>query len=305
MFPRVQLYGGALKAAECCHVQHAVLHQSRRAIELEVLFDTPQPGDICSMLERAICADYSLSELSLKLVDLDEVPLPEEFPATTVSLPPEEDIPLPEEPPMPEEAPDWMPPPDLNEEDLFNQTEALREEKLKAARKAMPKADPSKRKRREPKAPGEDMLYGKSIRGHSIPISDISLDLGTVCVTGRIFADNSRELKKRNAWVVSFDITDDTNSVTVSKFMENKQAEPLMKELKKGKYVTVEGKLSLSHYTNDLELAPFAISKADPPPARKDTSEEKRVELHLHTRFSTMDATVEVKEAVKRAIAWA
>ncbi len=301
MFPRVQLHGGALRAAEGCRVQRAVLHPAHRSIELEVVFDRLQTPDTCSLLQRAICADYALSELLLRTVNpgvparSTEVSLPAE-------RPPEEEIPLPEEArPAPSDRPEETLPANLKQQDLFSQTEALREQKLKAM-VSRPKEPPKRRPR--PAKAGSEMIFGKSIRGHAIPMRDLSLDLGVVCVTGKIFANNSRELKKRNAWVISFDMTDHTNSVTVSKFMEGKQAEPLMAELKKGSYVTVEGKLSLSRFTNDIELAPYAIAKAPPPPARMDTSEEKRVELHLHTRFSTMDALVEVKDAVKRAISW-
>lgn len=107
-----------------------------------------------------------------------------------------------------------------------------------------------------------------------------------VTVTGKVFGIDHRELKKRNAWVIRFYVTDNTNSVTVSKFMENRAAKPILEGIKKGMYVTVEGKLGL--YNGDLELSPFAIAEAEAPPARKDRAEEKRVELHLHTRFSKM-----------------
>ena len=298
MFPRVQLYGGVLSAAQGCRVQRAVIHPTRRSIELEVLFDQPQKQIVRSALERAICADYNLSELVIHPAELSEFPLPEE-------VPPAEEVPLPEEAPpeaepIPAPVEEWNGPMELTEEALFSQTEALRAERMKQVLSVRPQTAPKKKR---PEAKG-DLILGKSIRGHVIPMKDLSLDLGTVCVTGRIFADNSRALKKRNAWVVSFDITDNTNSITVSKFLENKQAEPLMAELKKGAYVTVEGKVNLSRFSGELELSPYAIAKAAPPPPRMDGSPEKRVELHLHTRFSTMDGLVEVKDAVKRAISW-
>ena len=63
------------------------------------------------------------------------------------------------------------------------------------------------------------MIYGKSIRGKVIPMREVSLDLRRVVVSGKVFAVDHRELKKRNAWVVRFHMTDNTNSVTVSKFM--------------------------------------------------------------------------------------
>ena len=63
------------------------------------------------------------------------------------------------------------------------------------------------------------LLYGKhEIKRESIPMSTLELDMGTVIVKGDVFAVDHRELKKRGAWVVCFDVTDYTGSVRVSKF---------------------------------------------------------------------------------------
>ena len=311
MFPRCSVQGRLYDAAACCVVQHAVISPARRAIELEVSFSVPQSPEICERLERVLRRDYDLTCVELKLVDLAQVtqaiaqleleqdaaekdwpPVPAEV---TAQSEPEESAPPPAEAAVPAMA---------SAQDLFARTKAMRARRMKSVPKIAPPAGKRPKSYHLVAVPSDEMLFGKRIRGHSIPMSDLDLNLRTVCVTGRIFSDNSRELKKRNAWVVSFNITDNTNSVTVSKFMEKKEAEPLMKALKKGTYVTVEGKLSLSRYSNDMELNPFAIAKADPPAERQDTAPEKRVELHLHTRFSTMDALTEVKDAVKRAIKW-
>lgn len=302
MFPRCRLQGELYRAAQGCRVHHAAIHTAQRRLELQVSFSHPAMMERTAGLERVICRSYALNGVAMR--PAEGVPAPAGQPIAEVVPPP----PPPEEAPPPIE-PVFIPVPVETPQDVFAKAEAMRAEKLKAASKVNP-APAAKQKKRMPGSgavPAEgdsNMIFGKRIRGHSIPMSDLSLDLGTVCVTGRIFADNSRELKKRNAWVVSFDITDNTNSVTVSKFMENKEAEPVMKLLKKGTYVTVEGKLSMNRFTNEMELSPFAIGKAEPPAERKDTAPEKRVELHLHTRFSTMDALTEVKDAVKRAIKW-
>ena len=69
-------------------------------------------------------------------------------------------------------------------------------------------------------------------------------------------------------------------------------------------WVIVEGKLGISNYSKEMELSPNAIAPAKAPDPRMDLAKEKRVELHLHTRFSSMDGLTEVKDAVKRAISW-
>ena len=154
-------------------------------------------------------------------------------------------------------------------------------------------------------APASDpqVIFGKRNPDPAIPMRDLTLDMNIATVEGTVFAVNHRELPKRKAWVISFDMTDNTNSITVSQFMEDSKAKPILDGVKAGMYVKVKGRINLSRYTNDMELIPFSIQLAEQV-SRKDRSPEKRVELHMHTRFSTMDALTEPADIVKRAISW-
>ncbi len=147
-------------------------------------------------------------------------------------------------------------------------------------------------------------FYGKAFKGTPTPMQELNLDMGTVIVQGRVFNVDHRELKKRNAWVVNFDMTDNFGSVRVSRFLENKEAKSIVDGIKAGSVVQVQGKLQVDNYTNETVLKPFAIMPGEMP-KRKDTAEgEKRVELHLHTVMSNMDALTNTEEAIKQAAAW-
>lgn len=58
---------------------------------------------------------------------------------------------------------------------------------------------------------------------------------------------------------------------------------------KPGKWLRVQGFISFSRFENDIVLEPLAVQAAEAP-VRVDTAPEKRVELHLHTTMSMMDA---------------
>ena len=119
-----------------------------------------------------------------------------------------------------------------------------------------------------------------------------------------MFAVNHKELKKRNAWVVNFDMTDYTGSIRVNRFMEADQAKPLIDAIQKpGKWLRVQGFISFSRFENDIVLEPLAVQAAEAP-VRVDTAPEKRVELHLHTTMSMMDALTKTGEAVATAARW-
>jgi len=150
----------------------------------------------------------------------------------------------------------------------------------------------------------QDTIFGKPFKGKAIPMQDLTLDMGFVIVEGRVFNVEHKELTKRNAWVINFDITDHTSSIRVSKFMENKVAKPILDAVSVGSVLKIQGKLQMDDYTNEMVLRPNAIIPGQME-KRKDLAKgEKRVELHLHTVMSNMDALTNTKAAIKQAAAW-
>ena len=178
--------------------------------------------------------------------------------------------------------------------DLYAQLEAMRR---KVLNQSMPGGGHGK--------PKVKQLYGK-INGKKkpVPLGELQLDMGSVLVEGTVFNVEHRELPKRKAWVICFDITDNTGSIRVNQFLEGEVANPIVKGIKKGQRVQVQGRLNVSRFENDMVLEPYGINEVPMPEGRKDTAEEKRIELHLHTKMSMMDALCDGKAIVKRAIEW-
>jgi len=188
------------------------------------------------------------------------------------------------------------------EDDPFRRTEAIREAALKAVTVQTSGIHLEKKAK-------EKTIYGKITRKNVILIKDLSMDMGTVVVEGDVFNVEHKELPKRKAWVVSFDITDYTGSIRVNRFMEQDEAKPIIDGVKMGKSggprLKIQGTLAMSRYEGEMVLEPVGIVEGKKE-MRKDEApvDEKRVELHLHTRMSAMDATTDAAAAVKRAIAW-
>ncbi|MBP1737639.1 MAG: polC [Oscillospiraceae bacterium] len=183
------------------------------------------------------------------------------------------------------------------EDDAFRRTEAIRAEALK-------KLVPVKSRKKElGSGGGSTELFGRVSKKTPVPMRDLQMDMGLVMVEGDVISVEHRELKKRGAWVVCFDITDYTNSVRVSKFMPGDEAQPILSGVKQGQHLQVQGYLSFNRFEGDMVLEPTGIISAKKA-EKQDLAEEKRVELHLHTRMSMMDALTDTKTVVKRAIAW-
>ena len=180
------------------------------------------------------------------------------------------------------------------EERLFRQTEEIRRDALKKAMAA----------HREETGFHARRIFGtRAIRKKPVPMGSLQLDMGVVVVEGDVFAVEHRELTRRNAWVVSFDVTDYTGSIRVSKFMPGDEGRPIVDGVRTGMHLKIAGKLNLNRFDNDMVLEPAAIETAEKQ-VRKDLAEQKRVELHLHTRMSAMDALTDTKDVIKRAISW-
>ena len=159
-------------------------------------------------------------------------------------------------------------------------------------------------KKKEEPVQNTETIYGKPFKGTSVPMKDLTLDMGGVIVEGRVFAIEHKELKKRNAWVINFDMTDNSGSIRINRFMEAGEAKPILEAVTEGAVLRVQGKLMINQFDNEMILKPFAMMPGFMP-KRKDLAEgEKRVELHLHTTMSNMDALTDTAAAVKQAAAW-
>ena len=184
---------------------------------------------------------------------------------------------------------------------LFEAMETMRGQMMKN----LPAASAGKREEKTTaSAAPSETFYGKPFKGTAVPMKDLSMDMGTVIVEGKVFAIDHKELKKRNAYVVKFDMTDNTNSVRISKFMEANEAKPILENVSIGATLRVQGKLMEDRFENEMVLRPYAMQPGSLP-KRKDTAEGmKRVELHLHTTMSNMDALTPTDAAIKQAAAW-
>ena len=148
------------------------------------------------------------------------------------------------------------------------------------------------------------VLLGKAPpAGGRVKMSDLTLESGTVTVTGRVFETDSRQNLKRGAAVLSFFLTDCTGSIHVSKFLRQEEDHAILRQIQKGDWLTVRGTVVFNRYENDMALEPASIVREEPV-LRTDPAEEKRVELHLHTRYSALDALTDPAAAVKTAARW-
>ena len=171
-----------------------------------------------------------------------------------------------------------------------------------------PQTNPSAHPKKPPRPtktapPANTIIMGRVTKNKPKPMREVTIDDGRVTIRGHVCADRSRLIERNNSWLLNFDLTDYTNTINVSRFLGDEKTQKTAKKIKKGMYLTVSGSLAISNYDKELTLNPqnIYISEYE---TREDTAEEKRVELHLHTKMSTTDGLIDVKELIKLADKW-
>lgn len=145
-------------------------------------------------------------------------------------------------------------------------------------------------------------LYGRSIRGKMIPISSISGDSGRIVVWGDVFDIEKKVTKSGDKNIFTIDITDYTGSTTAKVFNSIKES-TVIDNIKKGDTIVVQGDVEYDKYAGELVVNARSIGTAQKVKVI-DNAEKKRVELHMHTNMSQMDAVTSAGDLVNRAYQW-
>ncbi len=189
------------------------------------------------------------------------------------------------------------------EQEQRTKTEELLQ-KISAAAQETEQAKPAADARGVSESVARGVLFGKEFSGVSMKIVDTKIPGETVIIEGSVFNVETREIKGEK-YIVSFDITDHSDSTSVKFFVKRTLFDQELKDqIKQDAYLRVQGEVQFDKYAKEINIMAKNIRTAQAPPPRVDTAAEKRVELHLHTQMSSMDGVTPVKAYIKRAIEW-
>jgi len=162
-----------------------------------------------------------------------------------------------------------------------------------------------------PQLPEEDtsspLILGNSmnISDPLVKITDLNAESGNVCIDGEILGMEDKETKTGKV-ILSINIYDGTSTMTCKAFLPGKNAKNIVKRLGKTKAVKLAGRAQMDAFSNELTIMANTIVESTPLPktTREDKAEVKRVELHMHTKMSAMDAMTSATDLIKRAMSW-
>ena len=160
-------------------------------------------------------------------------------------------------------------------------------------------------RRFQKKSDNPDVIYGRDFDEETMNIDEIWGEMGEVVIRGEVRTLEQREIRNEKT-IVSFEITDFTDTIKVKMFVHNEQLPELLGELKAGAFVKVKGVTVNDTFDRELTIATVIGLKKIPDftTIRMDNSVKKRVELHCHTKMSDMDGVTDVKDIIKRAKKW-
>ena len=155
------------------------------------------------------------------------------------------------------------------------------------------------------KSMNPDVIYGRDFEEESMEIEKIDGPIGEVVIRGKILSVDTREIRNEKT-IIIFSVTDFTDTIVLKIFAGNDDVPELLKEISGGKFVRVKGVATIDKFDSELTIGSIVGIKkcADFTTVRMDTSVEKRIELHCHTKMSDMDGVSDVKDIVRRAMKW-
>lgn len=146
------------------------------------------------------------------------------------------------------------------------------------------------------------LLTGRKFTGSPVRIADLSQESGRVIIWGDIFFSESRLSRDGKTAILSYSITDYTSSINLKVITDKKSAEAFDK-VKKGTTLLLRGEVTYDKYDRDIVVRPNDVLLVEHI-KRQDLSGEKRVELHMHTNMSSMDAVTGADKLVQTAYEW-
>ena len=181
------------------------------------------------------------------------------------------------------------------------------EKKVEEAPKTVSVPEQKKEEKEDKDTP---LILGRNmnLKGDPIKIKDISVDSDKVVIDGELIADtmDSREIKNGEKVILMFNAYDGTSSITCKAFLDTDKFKNISKRIKASKGLKIDGIAKYDQFAKEITIMANTILETQGAKKEKrvDDAVKKRVELHMHTQMSQMDAVTPCADLVKRAISW-
>lgn len=269
-FTLVNYNGDMSEIDEICNIRKLAINRETRAVKLKLDFSKKFDPAVLSELFSHIKKAYRLSDIDAEVCVKEQSP-----PVDDGDIPP------------------WEEAPDASEK---QSKELMDERKDGAVIDVKQEEVPPSMALPVSK---EDIIFGNEIKAEPVKMANVNADSGEVVVRGDVFFCEVKVTKKGRTLII-FDITDRTNSVRVKKLLPKAAVDAVTSGVKKGQSYIVRGVMGTDKFTGEIVLDMTDLQKCEKV-VRRDDCENKRVELHLHTQMSALDATNSIADFCEMA----
>ncbi|MBQ7507344.1 MAG: PolC-type DNA polymerase III [Lachnospiraceae bacterium] len=185
-------------------------------------------------------------------------------------------------------------------------TVSLRAEKKPEPKEEVPAEEKPAPRAKKGKKKNPDVLYGRDFDEESVPIESLVSMQDAVVVRGKVLSVTVRELKKGDKVICIFRLTDKTDTIEGKVFLPKEEGAAFGKAIEDAGFLKVKGLPQVDLFTKELSLSGIIGIKKQENffTSRMDNAKVKRVELHLHTKMSDMDAVSDIKDIIAQAVSW-
>ncbi|MDD4803151.1 MAG: PHP domain-containing protein, partial [Syntrophomonas sp.] len=138
----------------------------------------------------------------------------------------------------------------------------------------------------------------QTIKAKPLPVADLEEGMKTAVTEGEIWHKEIHNLKDGRLSVCYY-LTDYNDSILIRAFVDKEDDD----RIKVGDRIRVKGSVRFDNRLKEIALFLEQYMQQDSN-CRRDDNENKRIELHAHTKMSAMDGVAEVKELIHKAIMW-
>ena len=154
-----------------------------------------------------------------------------------------------------------------------------------------------------------DVVYGTTVEGDVIDISEIIDNMGDVVIKGMVLKVYDLVTTKTGKFIFKFSMTDFTDSILCKFFIRDEEDKNnVINTIKEGSFFLIKGSAETDMFEPGHETTIQKVRGIKPIKdfrvKRRDEAEVKRIELHAHTQMSDMDGVIPANVLVKRALEW-
>ncbi|HET7522003.1 MAG TPA: PolC-type DNA polymerase III [Bacillales bacterium] len=177
------------------------------------------------------------------------------------------------------------------------------EDRTKMAQAVIQKEKAQKKAESKP-GPNGTLIVGYAVKDEPVQIETITEEERRITIQGYVFEADTRELRSGRV-LLTVKITDYSDSLQVKMFSRKDEDIPKLQAVKKGMWLKARGSIQHDTYVRDLVMVASDLEQVPGFERTDDAPEgEKRVELHLHTPMSQMDAVTSASRLVEQAGKW-